>query len=149
MASHHICAGFLPERAFLRVSMLSLGLWLAASLSAQVAPKGPVHQLRVYEIFENNKAAFHERFRDHAIRIMEKYDFSIVAMWETQSEGRTEFVYILHWPDEATLVDRWARFMADEEWAEIKRKSAAAHGRLVGTIQERTLQLTDYSPRLP
>jgi hypothetical protein len=24
-----------------------------------------IHQLRIYEIFEHNKAAFHERFRDH------------------------------------------------------------------------------------
>ena len=25
-----------------------------------------IHQLRIYEIFEHNKAAFHDRFRDHA-----------------------------------------------------------------------------------
>ncbi len=25
-----------------------------------------IHQLRIYEIVENNKAAFHARFRDHA-----------------------------------------------------------------------------------
>ena len=29
-----------------------------------------IHQLRVYEIFEHDKAAFHERFRDHAARLM-------------------------------------------------------------------------------
>lgn len=29
-----------------------------------------IHQLRIYEIFENNKAAFHERFRDHADRTL-------------------------------------------------------------------------------
>jgi hypothetical protein len=29
-----------------------------------------IQQLRIYEIFENNKAAFHARFRDHAARIM-------------------------------------------------------------------------------
>ena len=29
-----------------------------------------VHQLRIYEIFDSNKQAFHERFRDHAMRIM-------------------------------------------------------------------------------
>ena len=28
-----------------------------------------IHQLRIYEIFERNKAAFHARFRDHAMRI--------------------------------------------------------------------------------
>ena len=42
-----------------------------------------IQQLRVYEIFEHNKAAFHTRFRDHAARIMRsRYGFQIVAMWE-------------------------------------------------------------------
>jgi hypothetical protein len=29
-----------------------------------------IHQLRIYEIFEHNKAAFHTRFRDHAAWLM-------------------------------------------------------------------------------
>ena len=61
-----------------------------------------IHQLRVYEIFEHNKAAFHDRFRDHAARIMRTYGFEIVAMWEVLTERRTEFVYLLAWPNEAT-----------------------------------------------
>ncbi len=40
-----------------------------------------IHQLRIYEIFERNKAAFHDRFRDHAARIMRSYGFDIIAMW--------------------------------------------------------------------
>ena len=28
-----------------------------------------IQQLRIYEIFEKNKAQFHARFRDHAARI--------------------------------------------------------------------------------
>ena len=106
-----------------------------------------IHQLRIYEIFENNKAAFHARFRDHAARIMENYGFHIVALWEARNDNRTEFVYLLQWPDEATMTERWARFMADREWAEIKETTAAEHGRLVGDIQSRVLRLTGYSPR--
>lgn len=105
-----------------------------------------IHQLRVYEIFDNNKQAFHERFRDHAMRIMAKYDFKIVAIWETQHDGRTEFAYLLQWPDRATLTDRWAKFMADQEWADIKKRTAAVHGRLVGAIEDRVLEVQDYSP---
>jgi hypothetical protein len=29
-----------------------------------------IHQLRIYEIFEDSKDAFHARFRDHAARIL-------------------------------------------------------------------------------
>ncbi len=99
-----------------------------------------IHQLRIYEIFEHNKPAFHERFRDHAARIMRKYGFEIVSMWEAKGEHRTEFVYLLAWPDERTKTAAWARFMADEEWKEIKRATSAKHGDLVGAIEDRLLR---------
>lgn len=105
-----------------------------------------IHQLRTYEIFEANKAAFHARFRDHAARIMQTYGFQIAAMWETQSGEKTHFVYLLEWPDEATRTSAWAAFMQDKEWAEIKRVTSAQHGTLVGGIEDRTLTPLDYSP---
>lgn len=123
--------------------------WLGVagvSLADDMRAEPPVHQLRIYEIFEHNKRAFHDRFRDHAARIMAKYGFDIVAMWESRSNERTEFVYLLEWPDEQTMKDRWTKFMADEEWRQIKRDTGARYGDLVGDIQERVLRLTDYSP---
>lgn len=105
-----------------------------------------IPQRRIYEIFEHNKAALHERFRDHAVRIMRKYGFNIVAMWEAQTDRRTEFVYLLAWPDETAKSAAWAAFMADEEWNEIKRVTGAEHGKLVGAIEDRTLVPTGYSP---
>jgi hypothetical protein len=107
-----------------------------------------IHQLRIYEIFDANKAAFHVRFRDHATRIMRKYGFHIVSMWENRHSGRSDFVYLLEWPDEATKTAAWTAFMADEEWAAIKRETSAKHGTLVGAIEDRLLCATDYSPRL-
>ena len=106
-----------------------------------------IQQLRIYEIFENNKAAFHARFRDHAARIMRsRYGFRIVAMWETKFADRTEFVYLLEWPDEAAMTAAWKAFMADAEWSQIKRVTSAEHGVMVGEIEDRVLQAVDYSP---
>src|SRR5207302_10669730 len=68
-----------------------------------------IYQLRIYEIFEHNKAAFHERFRDHAARIMKSYGFDIIAMWESKMNDRTEFVYLLAWPDEQTMIRAWGQ----------------------------------------
>jgi hypothetical protein len=103
-----------------------------------------IQQLRIYEIFEKNKAAFHARFRDHAARIMQtRYGFRIVAMWETSD--RTEFAYLLEWPDETTKTAAWSAFMADTEWSEIKRVTHAEHGLMVGQIEDRLLVATDYS----
>lgn len=128
---------------------------VAAALAAFAAFQGPtsaterasmIEQLRIYEIFENNKSAFHARFRDHAARIMKTYGFDIAAMWEAKGKDRTEFVYVLRWSDEATMRASWARFMQDAEWAKIKERTAAEHGRLVGAIEERVLRRTSYSP---
>ena len=106
-----------------------------------------IQQLRIYEIFERSKAQFHARFRDHAARIMQtKYGFKIVAMWETKFGDRTEFAYLLEWPDEATKTAHWAAFMADAEWTEIKRVTHAEHGLMVGQIEDRLLVPVEYSP---
>ena len=107
-----------------------------------------IHQLRIYEVFENNKTAFHARFRDHAARIMKTYGFSIAAMWETRYGEKTQFVYLLEWPDEATKTAAWSAFMADAEWADIKRITSAEHGVMVGAIEDRVLTPLDYSPAL-
>ena len=106
-----------------------------------------IHQLRIYEIFDRNKDAFHARFRDHAARIMQRHGFHIVTMWESRTEGRTEFVYLLQWPNEQAMREQWARFMADEECSDIKTQTSAVHGSLVGEIQDRVLHVTAYSPK--
>jgi hypothetical protein len=120
---------------------------LAAAPISRPEQASVIHQLRIYEIFDNNKQAFHDRFRDHAMRIMAKYDFNIVAIWESKNGVRTEFVYLLEWPDERTMKDRWAKFMADQKWSAIKKETGARYGNLVGEVQDRTLHVTAYSPR--
>jgi hypothetical protein len=138
------------EYAMLRIRELLAGLIAVVLLvSADPAAAEPVHQLRIYEIFDANKAAFHARFRDHAQRIMQRHGFDIAAMWEATTGERTEFVYILRWPDETAMSAAWASFMADKEWSNIKARTRAEHGPLVGEVQSRILRRTDYSPELP
>jgi NIPSNAP len=128
------------------VAILTVGVVVGSLASAGEQPH-VIHQLRIYEIFDGNKKAFHDRFRDHAMRIMAKYDFKIVATWESKTDNRTEFVYLLEWPDKETMADRWKKFLQDQEWIQIKKESGEINGPLVGEIQDRTLDLTDYSPR--
>lgn len=97
-------------------------------------------QLRVYEIFDHNKAAFHARFRDHVAPIMARHGFDLVSMWEANGEAGPEFVYLLRWPDEATMASRWASFTADAEWTRIKDETTARHGQMVGRIESRMLR---------
>lgn len=120
----------------------------ATDSTAAPFAQNAIYQLRIYEIFEDNKVAFHERFRDHAMRIMARHGFDIIALWETKTDQRTEFVYLIRWPDTERMRQGWANLMADQEWSAIKEKSAAAHGAMVGQIQEKVMALTDYS-RIP
>ncbi|MFH6990386.1 NIPSNAP family protein [Flavobacterium collinsii] len=115
--------------------------------SQTTAAGSPVYQLRIYEIFESNKNQFHERFRDHAMRIMKKYNFKITSIWESKSDKKTEFVYFLEWPDETTMKKAWEGFKADEEWIAIKKEFTAKYGNVVGNIEDRILTKTDYSPK--
>ena len=109
-----------------------------------------IHQLRVYGLYEGTKDAFHNRFRDHAWRIMKSYGFVILAFWDTETEDGPAFMYLLQWPNEETLHDAWDQFMADEEWKQIKRDTAAAHGPMVRDILgDHILVPTRYSPALP
>lgn len=131
--------------AALLVSALALASVVGPSRAA--TRRNMIYQLRTYEIFDANKAAFHTRFRDHAARIMKRHDFDIAAMWEAKGEKGPEFVYLLRWPDEATLDARWAAFMADAEWSRIKDETGK-DGPLVGGIDSRVMRLVDYSPAL-
>jgi hypothetical protein len=104
--------------------------------------------MRIYEIFEHNKLAFHSRFREHAMRIMKRHRFRIVDMWEASGASGPEFVYILAWSNEQTMKDCWASFMRDEEWSSIKRETSALYGPLVGKIDQRVMQRLPHSPAL-
>jgi len=97
--------GPLPQKY--RILIASTAILTLAVIVGSLASTGEqqkvIHQLRIYEIFDANKKAFHDRFRDHAMRIMAKYDFKIVATWESKKDNRTEFVYLLEWPDRETM----------------------------------------------
>ncbi len=70
----------------------------------------------------------------------------LVEDLQAKLEGKTEVVYVLDWPDEATKTAAWTAFMADKEWSDIKRVTSAEHGVLVGGIEDRILTPLDYSP---
>jgi len=62
------------------------------------------------------------------MRIMAKYDFKIVATRESKKDNRTEFVYLLEWPDRETMAGRWEKFLRDQEWIKIKKETAEMYG---------------------
>ncbi len=105
-----------------------------------------INQLRIYEVPKSNREPFLDRFRDHAARIMtDRYGFRVQAMWTSETDTTFKFVYLLAWSDAQEMAQRWAAFMADDEWADIKARTAAEHGDFVLGIDEMTLHPTDFS----
>lgn len=131
----------------MKLFLLTLLLIATSVVKAQnVTQITPVYQLRIYEIFEKNKDVFHERFRDHAMRIMKKYNFKIMSIYESKSDKKTEFVYFLEWPDQNTMKKAWDGFKADKEWIEIKKQYTEKYGDVIGNVEDRVLTKVDYSP---
>ena len=109
-----------------------------------------IHQLRLYEISRSNRDAFHRRFRDHALPIMRRHGFTMVDMWESDTGDKLEVAYVLAWPDRATMDSRWKAFLADQEWIDIKKKSAAEFGEIVrDVVRSQPLTRLSYSPQCP
>lgn len=100
----------------------------------------------MYELNPANREHFHRRFQDQALPIMRRHGFDVVDMWESDTGEKLQFVYVLAWPDEATMDRRWKAFLADPEWIEIKRRSAAEHGELVREAVGQPLIRVSYSP---
>lgn len=136
-----------PSLAILLAAAL-VPLVLLAAPAAAIAPGAiaPVQQLRIYDVPRANEALFHQRFRDHAMRIMARYGFRIRAIWRSEQEERTEFVYLLDWPDVAAMNAAWAAFLADPEWIAIKKETSARDGRYVNSVAARTLEPLPWSP---
>ena len=105
-----------------------------------------IHQLRIYELNPRNRDNFHRRFQEHALPIMQRHGFDVVDMWESDTVSKLQFIYVLAWPDEETMKSRWKAFLADPEWIEIKRRSAAEHGELVRVADGQPLVRVSYSP---
>ena len=77
---------------------------------------------------------------------MKRHGFKVVDMWESDSGEKLEFVYVLSWPDRDTMDRRWKAFLADQEWIDIKKRSAAESGELVREANGQPLVRVSYSP---
>jgi hypothetical protein len=133
-----------PIRTLILAALLALAPKVV--IAAPAAQPAPLQQLRIYEIPRANEGVFHDRFRDHALRIMARHGFAVRGVWRSEHQDKVEFVYLLDWPDAGTMKAAWAAFMADAEWAAIKREAGARHGRFVDAIADRTLEPLPWSP---
>ena len=148
-------ARFAETKARRRASDLAVAIRSALAMLSEERKSGmnqeqsksrSVYQLRIYEVSADKRDVFHSIFKNHALRIMKRYGFDAVALWESSSVVNFEFIYILKWPDTATMEYQWKRFLADEEWIAIKKKTVSETREPVLKVTSRLLNEIEYSP---
>ena len=122
--------------------LMIMCLLYAAAASCQTS----VYQLRIYKLHPGNEQHFHDRFSRQCMPIMKRYGFNIVFTSRSGGPSREEFVYLLRWKDRNAQAAAWKKFLADPDWIRIKKETAAQWGDLVDDVQDRSLDMTPYTP---
>ena len=142
-------------RALFRISVAAVLVaagYVAGRLTpepvAEAAQAGRVFEMRTYTTNEGKLPALETRFRDHTIKIFDKYNMTSIGYW-IPSEGptsQTTLVYILAHPSREEAKANWAKFSADPDWKKVRSDSEVGGTILAKPPESVFLKATDYSP---
>lgn len=108
-------------------------------IASKAYNEGMTQQLRIYQLNPKLREEFYERFKTHAMPIMQSHGLKIISMWESEADGKLEFAYIIEAEDEAILLAKLNNFLADEAWIAVKNQTREKYGEMVLGKEERIL----------
>lgn len=99
-----------------------------------------IYELREYTAVAGRFADLVTRFRTDTFRIFARVGIEVVfiASTEVGERSSTDLVYVCKFESYADLQDKWATFMSDPEWRQVKRESEL-NGPLVEVLNRRIL----------
>ena len=103
-----------------------------------------IYEYRAYEANPGKLPDLQARFRNHTMKIFERYGMTNVAYWTVDGESE-RLDYIVAFDDADHLKRAWASFNDDPEWQRVKSESEV-NGALVANITSTLLTPTDFSP---
>ena len=105
-----------------------------------------VYEIRTYTTPPGKLEALKTRFRDHTIRIFNKYDMKSVGYWVPQDAPLKDntLIYILSHESREAAAKSWASFRADPEWVKAKAESEK-DGPLTTKVESVFVDPTDFS----
>lgn len=108
---------------------------------AHAQAQARVFEMRTYTTAEGRLEALNTRFRDHTMRLFEKYGIQNIAYFVPQDKPDT-LVYIIAHPSREAAKVNFSAFAKDPDWAKIAAESG------VGRVQIESVFMTatDYSP---
>ena len=116
----------------------------------QTGDKGQrVFELRTYTASPNNLENLHTRFRDHTLRLFQKYGMTNVGYWRPvdKDAAKEMLVYILAHPSPEAGAAAFKAFGGDAQWLKARAASEKkGGGSLTTDIKSVYMRATDYSP---
>ncbi len=107
---------------------------------------GPVYELRTYTAVEGKLPAVIARFRDHTIKIFEKYGMENVGYWVPADPPKSQntLYYMLKHKSREAATASWAAFRKDPDWLKAQKESEV-NGKIVDKVESVFLSPTDFS----
>ncbi|MEX0687032.1 MAG: NIPSNAP family protein [Balneolales bacterium] len=105
------------------------------------------YELRIYDAAPGRIDDLHSRFRDHTLRLFEKYGMTNIGYWVPVQNTDSQIYYVLAYPSREARDASWEAFNNDPEWIKAKEASEA-NGPIVTKGQSIFLKATDYSPEI-
>jgi hypothetical protein len=134
-------------RAIIPAIVAVLAAGCAAGAPARNAAGKPRYfEMRAYTANPGKMEALHQRFRDHANRLLARHGMEVLGHWTVESgEGAgTTLIFILAYPSKEARERAWESFKADPDWQKAKAESEK-DGVLVGKVVQTFMVPTDYS----
>ncbi len=110
------------------------------------AAQNRVYELRTYTCHPGKLEALKTRFRDHTIRIFNRFHMESIGYWipTDPEKSKTTLIYILAHPSREEADKNWAAFRADPEWVNVRTESEAA-GPIVQRVDSVYMNPADFS----
>lgn len=112
-----------------------------------------IFELRTYTATPGNLDRLNGRFRDHTVKLFEKYGMTNVVYWNVakgEKDADKMLVYLLAHPSEAAMKKAFNEFRLDPAWVSARTASEAAGGGSLteakGGVVSKVLKATDFSP---
>ncbi|HVL85072.1 MAG TPA: NIPSNAP family protein [Pseudonocardia sp.] len=99
-----------------------------------------IYEVREYTTVPGRLPALVRRFREHTLALFAEHGMTctLISLTELGENSNNELVYVMSFDSYDEMARKWAAFMADPHWQEVKRASEA-DGPIVERIRRRVL----------
>ncbi len=121
---------------------------VASTTPSAAAADSRCYELRIYHVAPGKLDDLHQRFRNHAVPLLERHGVDALGFWvPLYNSEDTRVVFLLAHRNQEAREAAWKAFGADADW-QAAYKTSEANGPLVLKADVVLLGATDYSPRI-